>query len=442
MFFSFLEAIICFALISSSTMRLREPVKKRVIVAIVMMIFTMSIFFYLLYTFGVETVSSFAIVIILIEFFMWFFICSGDTFFVSVFNLLTFINIYVSISYIGDELASHLNGVSYMVVYIIARTAIYGMIIPLLFKFVRVPFRRLVDMLDKEWHAATLVPLIFLILQIFLLYYPVPYWYWERNNWYKYITITIYILFLAVYYLWYIQANSIVEKYLLKGRELLMSQQNKLWESELSRQKTLVALASRQRHDMHHHNFVIMSMLRNGDVEELKAYMKSFDGLINTYNDNAFCINPIINSLLNVYANRAESEGIRMVYNVNVPDNIGIDNVDLTCVFGNVLENAFEGCLRLSKDDEKEIIVTSKFIDYRLRLQVENTCCDDIIFNKELPETQKQGGGMGTKSIIYTVELYDGTVGFSVKDGKFITQIVLNAHKNIPKLNIEKVAVS
>lgn len=382
----------------------------------------------MLFTRGIDAADGFAIVIILALELAWFLICSDDTFFVSIFNFLTFVNIYVSISYISDTLAIHWSGVEYMIEYIIARTAIYGAIVPLLFKFIRPRFHRLVDALDKEWRAATLVPLIFLILQILLLYYPVPYWYWESNNWNKFITISVYVLFMTVYYLLYIQANAIVEKYLLEKRELLMAQQNKLWESELARQKTAVALASQQRHDMHHHNVAIMGMLQSGDTEGLKGYIQSFDAALDSHNANAFCTNPIVNSLLNVYASRAVVEGIKTTFHVSVPEDIIIDNVDLTCVFGNALENALEGCLRLPKGDEKEIIVTAKFIDYRLRVQMENTCRNDIAFDGELPVTQKQGGGTGTKSILYIAERYDGTAGFSVSDGKFIAQIVLNAH--------------
>ena len=43
-----------------------------------------------------------------------------------------------------------------------------------------------------------------------------------------------------------------------------------------------------------------------------------------------------------------------------------------------------------------------------------------------MPVTQKKAGGTGTKSILYTAERYDGTAGFLVRNGKFITQIVLN----------------
>lgn len=427
-FFSFLQSVIGFTLMTSSVMRFREPVKKRVITGLFVMLCGISLLCYQLFSHGYDSVDSFAILVILVIELSWFLICSDDDFFVSLFSFLTFVNIYVSISYISDILAMDAEGSAFVFERIVIRLIIYLVILPLLFKFVRPRFRRLVDALDKEWRAAALVPLMFLIMQIMVLYYPAPYWYWNNDNWFRFIIITVYLLFLAVYYLLYIQANAIVEKYALEKRQLLMAQQEKLWESELARQKATAALVFQQRHDMHHHNAVIMGMLQRGDTDELKTYMKSFDAALDAHNANSFCSNPIANSIFNVYARRAEAEGIKTTFRVSVPESIGIDNIDLTCVLGNTLENALEGCLRLAKEVEKEISVTAKFIDNRLRLQVENTCMAGIIFDGELPETQKQGGGTGTKSILYTAERYDGTAGFSVSDGKFITQIVLNAN--------------
>ena len=427
-FLSFLQSVIGFTLMSSSFMRFREPVKKRVITGLFVMIFGISLLSYQLYTQGVDSVNRFAILIILVIQLSWYLICSNDGFFVSLFSFLTLVNIYVSISYVSDTLSINADGVAFVVARIFIRLAIYIVILPLLFKFVRPRFRQLVDVLEKEWWVATLVPLMFLIVQIMVLYYPAPYWYWTHDNWYRFIIITVYLLFLAVYYLLYIQANAIVEKYALEKRQLLMAQQEKLWESELARQKATAALVFQQRHDMHHHNAVIIEMLQKGDADQLKTYMKSVDAALDAHNTNSFCTNPIANSILNVYARRAEAEGIKITFRVTVPKNIGIDNIDLTCVLGNTLENALEGCLRLPKDEEKEIIFTVKFIDNRLRVQVENTCRNDIVFDDELPVTQKQGGGTGIKSILYTAERYDGTAGFSVIDGKFITQIVLNGN--------------
>jgi len=435
-FFSFLQSVIGFTLMSSSTMRFREPVKKRVITGLFVMLSGISLLSYQLFAHGMDSVDRFAILVILVIQLSWFLICSDDRFFVSLFSFLTFVNIYVSISYISDTLAMHLDGSAFVIGRIVIRLGIYLVIIPLLFKYVRPRFRRLVDALDKEWRAAVLVPLIFLIMQIMVLYYPAPYWYWTNDNWYRFIIITVYMLFLAVYYLLYIQANAIVEKYVLEKRHLLMAQQEKLWESELARQKATAALVFQQRHDMHHHNAVIIEMLQNGDTDQLKTYMKSFESASDAYKADSFCTNPIANSIFNVYARRAEAEGIKTTYNVSVPKTIGIDNIDLTCVLGNALENAVEGCMRLSEDEEKEIKVTAKFIDKRLRFQVENTCRSDIEFEGELPLTQKEGGGTGTKSILYTAERYDGTAGFSIIDGK--STIIVEVKKEVIDSKIDE----
>ena len=425
---SFIQSVIGFTLMSSSVMKFKEPIHKRIITGLTVMFFGIGLLLFTLYTQGRGSVDGFAIFVILAIELSWFLICSDDRFYVSVFNFLTFVNIYVSISYISDNMAINYVDGEFVFARIVIRTLIYAIILPLLFKVVRPRFRMLVDTLDKEWRVATLVPLMFLAMQVMVLYYPAPYWYWNNDNWSRFIIITLYILFLAVYYLLSIQAIAIVEKYALEKRQLLMAQQEKLWESELVRQKATANLASQQRHDFHHHNAVIMGLIQNGDLENLKTYMKSFDVALDANYASSYSINPIVNSIINFYASRAEEENIKTQFTISVPEQVGIDNIDLTCVLGNALENAIEGCLRVPERDNKEINVTVKYLDHRLRIKVENSCSPDIAFDGELPITQKNGGGTGTKSILYTVERYDGIAGFSVSDGKFITQIVLNGN--------------
>lgn len=428
-FLSFLQSVIGFTLMSSSVMRFKEPIRLRILLGLFAMICGIGLLSYRLLTQGINSADSLAILFILGIQLSWFVICSDDRFFVSLFSFLTFVNIYVAISYVSDTLAVHFEGPAFVIERIAIRLVIYLIILPLLFKFVRPRFRRLVDTLDKEWRVAAVMPFMFLLMQIMILYYPAPYWHWQQGNWYRIIIVTLYGLLLAVYYLCYIQASSIVEKYALENRQLLISQQEKLWESELARQKLTSALMLQQRHDLHHHNSVIVEMLQNGNTSQLKSYMESFELALNEPSAAYFCSHPIANSIFNVYARRAEAEGINLTFQVSVPEVIGIDHVDLTCILGNALENAVEGCLRLPKELERGIVVIAKYMDQRLRVQVENTCPDQIAFKGEVPITQKKGGGTGIKSILYTAERYDGTAGFSVADGRFTTQIVLNGSR-------------
>ncbi|MBS3991496.1 MAG: GHKL domain-containing protein [Erysipelothrix sp.] len=424
-FLSFLQSVIGFTLMASSTMKFKEPIKKRIILGLSVMIGGILLLTYTLYARGTDSVDRFAILVILGISLSWYLICAKDRFFVSLFSFLSFVNIYVSISFISDNLSYGFTGISYMLVRFMIRLLIYLIILPLLYKYVRKRFKLVVETLDKEWKAANIVPFMFLVIQIMVLYYPVPYWRWVNNSWSRVIIISVYFLFLAVYYLLSVQATAIVDKYGLEKRHLLMAQQEKLWEAELQRQKQEIMLANQQRHDMHHHNTVIMDLLQRSDLTTLKQYLINYDETLDSHYSELYCQNPIANSILNFYAKQARQENIKTNFNVLIPEVIGIDHVDLTCILGNALENAFEGCLALSEEQEREINVTAKFFDKRLRVQVTNTC-DDVIFDNDLPVSKKEGGGTGTKSILYTAERYDGTAGFTVMDGKFISQIVLN----------------
>ncbi|MEM1483414.1 GHKL domain-containing protein [Oscillospiraceae bacterium PP1C4] len=424
-FVSFLEAATCFILLSASTMKFREPKLQSITAGVVAMLCSACFYLWIFFGIGKEAAETYGILVILVSTSSWFVICSGDSFFVSLFNYLTDANMFLMINCISDTLAVHVTGVKYQIEYMIIRAVIYAIILPLFFKFIKPRFRRLITELQCEWRVNIVVPFLFFVLQIFLLYYPVMYWYRERYN--SYLIIIAYLLFFGVYYMLYIQANAIMEKYALEKRELLMAQQNKLWETELVSQKMAVAEAARQHHDMRHHNAVIIEMLGSGNMDSLKEYMRRYDANLDKYTVTAYCSNPTVNSILNAYSQRAKQENIEVKISASVPQTIEIDSIDLTVVFANALENAIDGCMRLPEGEKRQIAVTVKYIDDRLRVQVENTCQSEITFEDDLPQTQKKGGGTGTRSIVYTAEKYDGMVGFSVKDGKFYTQIVLNA---------------
>lgn len=425
-FLSFLQSVFGFTLISSSVMLFKEPFKKRVLTGLALMITGICLLVYLLYSQGRSRVENFAILFILFIELSWYIVCSADNIFVSIFSYLSFVNIYISVAYIGDALASFFSGNNSVVMLILIRFSLFVLMFPVLYKFVRPGFRRIVNALYKEWKVAILVPLMFLIIQAVVLYYPEPYWNWSGDEWAKTIIAAVYFLFLAVYYLLYIQGSAIVEKYALEERQLLTAQQEKLWESEMERQRAIALLASQQRHDLHHHNAVVMDMVNKGENEKLKEYLKSFDASIETGSSSLYCDNTVANSIINYYMNQAVKDDIRVLVEADIPERIGIGKIDLTCVLGNVLENALEGCRRLPNEAQKEIKVRIRHLDHRLRIRVENTCISDIPFEGDFPVTSKKSGGTGIKSIIYTAESYEGTAGFRVADGKFIAQIVMN----------------
>ena len=190
-FISFLQSVIGFTLISSSVMLFKEPMKQRVLLGLTVMIFGISLLSYLFYSQGVDSVERIAVLFILGIEVSWFLFCSKDRFFVSLFSFLTFVNVYISIGFIGDTFAFGTDGIISVVILIITRTILYALVVPPLFKSVRPRFRNLVNTLGKEWKTAFLVPLFFLVLQIVVLYYPQAYWHWPFKAWSRVIMMTV-----------------------------------------------------------------------------------------------------------------------------------------------------------------------------------------------------------------------------------------------------------
>lgn len=84
-FLSFLQSVAGFTLMSSSVMRFREPIKKRIALGLFVMLCGITLLSYQLVTKGINSVDGVAVLIILAIELSWFLICSDDYFFVSFF---------------------------------------------------------------------------------------------------------------------------------------------------------------------------------------------------------------------------------------------------------------------------------------------------------------------------------------------------------------------
>ena len=107
-----------------------------------------------------------------------------------------------------------------------------------------------------------------------------------------------------------------------------------------------------------------------------------------------------------------------------------MDEVALAGILANSFENAVEGCLRCPEGTAKYITVKIAYSVYsgagKLHIVFENACADNIVFENGFPKSQKPGGGIGTKSISYTAERYNGIVEFTAENSVFRTRVLLH----------------
>lgn len=174
---------------------------------------------------------------------------------------------------------------------------------------------------------------------------------------------------------------------------------------------------------------VMIDELDCGEVDEVREKLVRLrgDSLVPDFD---YCKNLTVNSILKVWSYRAQDQGIDIQIRADVPEKLDVDSMELGSLVSNLLENAYEACLRLERSERR------RFIDFKMTYrkgklicQIKNSSRDDVSFDSSgLPASQKHGaGGIGTRSARTSVERYGGQIRYSLADGVFTTRFILGA---------------
>ena len=163
------------------------------------------------------------------------------------------------------------------------------------------------------------------------------------------------------------------------------------------------------------------SILINNIESELEAYSPQFD-----------TGNQVLDALLDSRQSicRKKQIVITAVMDGQLLDFMHV--ADICTIFGNALDNAIESVVA-SEDVQKRLIhLEVKMVRQFVCIQIENTCEGEVILEQGVPQTKKnkRNHGYGTKSIVRTVQKYNGNTLFSVEDNWFALKILIPIQKS------------
>lgn len=178
----------------------------------------------------------------------------------------------------------------------------------------------------------------------------------------------------------------------------------------------------RIRHDMKQTYVVIESLLKDNKLDEtLKFVQKSTRVLvgqkfsINTGND---FVNAILNSKLGI----AKERGIEVICSVS-GDVMGIEDIDLCNLLGNMLDNSIEANEKVTEKQFIELNINSDEI--KMVIKVINSTSDIISDELKTTKEQPELHGFGVKTIKAIAEKYNGFAEFYNDNNQFETQVLL-----------------
>jgi len=193
------------------------------------------------------------------------------------------------------------------------------------------------------------------------------------------------------------------------------------------------------RHDYENNFTVLRALVREAETDKALDYM---DGMNNSIMDSKIMLrtgNLSLDAIVSAKLVLAESHGIKINVEAAYPENDIISDNDLCAIVGNLLDNAIEGCLRITDEKTgKFIIISISTMKKNLSLVIVNSYHE--IAKKDgyfLTSKKEPDRGVGIKHIDRIINKYQGYVVRSQDNGIFTTNIIIPLMQ--PEMNKEKI---
>jgi len=182
-----------------------------------------------------------------------------------------------------------------------------------------------------------------------------------------------------------------------------------------------------ERHDFNNHLGVIYGLLECGETDKARDYAMQLVKTAEEYRNIVDIPHSMVRAMLNYKLSAAKEDGIVLKLNTGVPEELKLNEFDLTVILGNLLDNAMEACAALEEENRYiELSILYK-PDY-LIIQIENPMKGESVFQDGRKGTTKadaENHGLGLSNIEFLVNKHNGLMKIEAEKGIFRVNIAL-----------------
>ena len=217
-----------------------------------------------------------------------------------------------------------------------------------------------------------------------------------------------------------------------------LKEQYKLSEMNLENQKQFVLNAQKKyedikvlNHDMKHYLTTATTLISSGKSDEAQNYLenllqKKVSGSVGTVQTGILAVDSVVNEKLSI----CKEKGISAKCLIDAEFG-GIDEMDMSILLSNLLDNAINGSAGVEKPIlELEICRKKAYVVVTVRNSINGSV---LANNPDLVTTnpEKTVHGYGIISIHNISDKYDGTVEFREEDEFFVAEVWLNQESQV-----------
>lgn len=197
--------------------------------------------------------------------------------------------------------------------------------------------------------------------------------------------------------------------------------------------KETIELINHKCHDLKHQVQAIRAVK---DEKERETYLEKIEKSVQIYSAIVRIGNEILDTILTEKSLICENSGIHINCVADGSLLAFMNPVDLYTLFGNALDNAIEAVRKLESKEKRVIDIMLYERQSFLMLQIVNPMCGEVKFEDGLPLTTKAKNGYhgyGMKSMLHTIQKYEGHLTTEVKNGCFYFNVMLPLERDSNK---------
>ena len=227
-----------------------------------------------------------------------------------------------------------------------------------------------------------------------------------------------YLVFLMVYFREYENKQELKQYSDLREIQI-QSMQKEIEQVKISSQKLAIL-----RHDMRHQLNIILTQLQNDHPDKAQEYIHEISSAYDDTIIASYSRNEMLNSVLSIYHSRFTDKGFSLNCNVSKGKDLPCPDLAICTILSNALENSMHALENLESSSKWAKLTLSQKKNHLL-FQLENPVEKIPEFVDGVPVSNRNGHGIGVKSIIYYVDQLNGQCHFSITDHCFVLRIII-----------------
>ena len=304
---------------------------------------------------------------------------------------------------------------------ILLMAAFYGAAIYLQWRFLRKPFRRLIQVFPARWGVLTMIPCVFCGYLILVSTWPGSYLESTAQRIYIYAAIVpLVFVYIAVF-------KSLLAQYRIQMERqsaALLTVQIAALKEKVQRVRDMEEDIRIQRHDLRHQLQAVTELVARGDRDAALEFLDAAQRRLDEQKKIRWCRPPVLDAVFFSYFDQARREGIPVEAKITLPDELPVDEGELAVVLANGLENAIHA--NLSLPPERRQIRCKMVGTPGIMLEISNPCADPVDFDAQgLPVAHSQGHGLGIRSISAFCKKHGAVCQFDLTDSTFLFRLIL-----------------